>query len=132
LLAAASALADATDEHRTYGSSGENGGETTKAFTAVLKACSISRSVYLKNALVGAHRLRLLEKIEFLLAVVVAAMRKMPNQPGVGSASLKAKREKAIEEYKKALYSPPPSGALVVHPVGAESIGARSRGKSND
>ena len=53
LLAAASALADATDEHRSYDSSGENGGEITKAFAAVLKACGISRSAYWKNTLVG-------------------------------------------------------------------------------
>jgi len=37
LLAAASALADATDEHRSYDSSGENGGEKHLGEDALLK-----------------------------------------------------------------------------------------------
>jgi hypothetical protein len=128
LLAAASAVADVTDEHRSYDSSGENGSEITKACTAVLKACGISRSAYWKNTLVGKHCLRLLEKIEFVLAAMVAVMRKMSIPPGVGSESRKAEREKAIEEVQEDLQAPP-SGALVVRPVDAEGIDARSRGE---
>jgi hypothetical protein len=130
VLAAASALIDATDEHRSYDSSGKNGGEITKAFAAVLKACGISRSAYWKNTLVGTHCLRLLERLSLIFAAMVADMRKMAIPPGVGSESLKAEREKAIGEYVKT-YSPP-SRALIVRPIDAVGIKARSRGNSND
>jgi hypothetical protein len=55
---------------------------------------------------VGTNCLRLLEKIEVVFAAMAVAMRKMSLPPCVGSESLKAEREKAIEEYKKT-YRPP-------------------------
>ena len=71
----------------------------------------------------GKHCLRLLEKIEFVLAAMVAVMRKMSIPPGVGSESRKAEREKAIEEVQEDLQAPP-SGALVVRPVDATTLKA--------
>jgi hypothetical protein len=99
LVAAAAALTDATEEHRSFDSTGENGGGITKAFAAALKACGISRSAYWKNTLVGTHCLRLLEKLEDIFSAMEAAMRKIPIPPGVGSESLEAERKKAIKEY---------------------------------